>query len=654
MRRVREIRSAILALAIVITVGFGTGCGKWGGSGRGGAAGSSANAEIHRIEGQVALVGADDFSGAQVFVPGTSMMAMTDSEGNFSIAGVAAGSYRLMAMRQGYAMAELGPVEVAQAEQAETYFVDSISLEPAATANEAAVAQAPTEFGSLTGRVRPVFTGASGTPRGELDLSGCRIELAGTSMRTVTDADGTFYLWNVGTGEYTLVASLDGFEPFETIVEVTTEAEPPEIDVPLLAAASLARTIFGEIEGQLELYYADGSPSNEFDAVSIVVNEAPERAVRIRPNGRFLVTSLAGRLYTLSAFAPGYALEREGIADLRERRSANVTLILNAEGSDPDAPGAILGTAFKDSDEVRDMSGISIALAGTSMVAVTDVQGQFRIAGVAPGPYSLIAQAEGFEDELIEGIDLAPGEDYVVPDILLSQILDYPTVLESDPADGTRDVVISNALPISIRFSKKMDPQSVKSSLRIEPEVDFRVYASPDHPGADFDLVLVTINGASEEAPMLFDQAYRLTVGTGARDFEGLALEEPFTLGFTTSKPAVMGSVPGDGAEDIVFGLDRPVIVRFNTKLKGGVFDPDDLRIDPTPPQMPLLQLSDNRSTGWTELQIQALWHPDTKYEITISRRVKTATGQRLANTPYSFEFRTAKVRQFQPLDPTR
>ena len=68
--------------------------------------------EIFTLTGQVLLEDSGSHLGVDVFAAGTSFLAITDEEGRYTIAGVPAGSYKIIARREGYEMKEIGALEI--------------------------------------------------------------------------------------------------------------------------------------------------------------------------------------------------------------------------------------------------------------------------------------------------------------------------------------------------------------------------------------------------------------------------------------------------------------------------------------------------------------------------------------------------------------
>jgi hypothetical protein len=96
-----------------------------------------------------------------------------------------------------------------------------------------------------------------------------------------------------------------------------------------------------------------------------------------------------------------------------------------------------------------------------------------------------------------------------------------PRVLLASPADGATGVSVRESLRIT--FDRPMDQEAVVAALQISPSVEL-AFAWQD--------ATLTAVPLDEWSPAT---AYTLTIGQGARDADGRALEQPFRTTFDTS-----------------------------------------------------------------------------------------------------------------------
>jgi len=609
------------------------GCGAETSKRSGGSSTELPSREGSEIEGQVMLVGSSDASGIQVFIPGTSALAMTDENGNFLLRGLSSGKHNVSAQKFGYETARVGTVEIAENAPPKRYVLAAAGLE--ATGGGSAAAG---QFGSVRGKI---ILGADMMMPDDSELGDCRVELSGTGMKTVVEDDGSFFIWNVRAGDYTLIAHVPGFPDYRVSVKVMPSDEPAEVEI--LISGDEIELEPREITGNIELVQLNGDPATDYGSVVITIKELPGRKISPAVDGTFQIGSLARRVYTIQAAAEGYAPSLAETIDLTDIAQALVTLTLFQAEPGADEPGAIGGHAYYDDETITNHSGIQVALAGTSFMATTNAAGEYVITGVAPGIYEIIAQASGYESAEALEVEVVPSDETLIEDLYLAPIRDYPVVVSTNPVDGTDDFLIRYEMPIMVRFSKKMDATTLKESVVISPEAPVSLFIGREHPLSDYDMLVVMLDGSNQDVPVKYGTQYELTILDGTLDTEGLALQEPYTMQFRTSKPGVMDTRPAEGDKNAAVNSSNPVYFRFNAGLDYDSIDARDIRIKPGITGVPTVNYYDDPKTGWTTIEIQSQWREDTSYEVTLPRRIKTATGQSLSNTPYKLEFRTAK-----------
>jgi len=289
---------------------------------------------------------------------------------------------------------------------------------------------------------------------------------------------------------------------------------------------------------------------------------------------------------------------------------------------------------------------------GTDYVAVTDFDGRYEISNVPPGSYTLRAQAEGFLPQFIAPVAVEAERRTELDTVELPLFIEPPRVLFTDPADGARDVAVERDTSILVRFSKNMQPGSVKSAFSISPPVAAKLYMGREHPRADYDLLYVELKGASGaagESLLAFATTYKITISAGAQDFEGAALMEPYTFSFTTGEPQIIASRPEQGETAAGVFPDQPIVIYFNAPMEHASFRAEDVRIRPEPSSPPRIQLYDNQETGWTELRIYATLQAGEDYTVNLRGAWRTRDRARVANLPWRLRFQTAEMRPYQP-----
>lgn len=141
-----------------------------------------------------------------------------------------------------------------------------------------------------------------------------------------------------------------------------------------------------------------------------------------------------------------------------------------------------------------------------------------------------------------------------------------PTVVGSDPADGSEGVAVN--APMRITFDRLMDTTAAQEAVSVDPPATMRPTWSGPALTLAFD-------------PLLFGTTYTVTVGTTAADTDGSRLVAPFTTSFTTVAAGleVRETLPADGAAGTSVGT--PIAVVFD-----GPIDPDTVEgaLQITPP----------------------------------------------------------------------
>jgi uncharacterized protein (DUF2141 family) len=150
-------------------------------------------AETGSITGVARLSDAETHTGIQVFVPGTSAVALTASDGSYTFSNLLPGTYTVMAMYDDYSTQTLtGKVVAAGA----TTNVTTMTLTRIPEEEEEA------ETGSITGvaRLSDVET-----------HTGIQVFIPGTSAVALTASDGSYTFSNLLPGTYTVMAMYDDY-----------------------------------------------------------------------------------------------------------------------------------------------------------------------------------------------------------------------------------------------------------------------------------------------------------------------------------------------------------------------------------------------------------------------------------------------------------
>ncbi|WP_036218360.1 beta-sandwich domain-containing protein, partial [Calidithermus chliarophilus] len=304
------------------------------------------------VQGTATLVGATDHSGIQVYIPGSEKSAYTDAKGNFTLSGVPAGEYTVVAERAGYARAS-GAVQVRSGKAA--------SL-------ELSLAQ-PQTVGRVTGKA---------TLQGASDHSGVQLFLAGTSYAAFTGPDGSYALEGVAPGTYQLTAQYAGYASASTTVTVTVGQTATAADLSLAKPQTV-----GSVSGK-----ATRQGASDHTGVQVFVAGTGFSALTDR-DGNYRLDGLAPGDYQLTAQYPGYAAATTAVS-VTAGQTANAPVLSLAK---PETVGKITG---KVTSSAAPLPGVIVYLPGTQYAAISADDGSYVLEGVPPGNYTLKAERSGY------------------------------------------------------------------------------------------------------------------------------------------------------------------------------------------------------------------------------------------------------------------
>jgi hypothetical protein len=599
-----------------------------------GAAPSSSAA--YRIEGTVRKAGVSDHSGIQVFLAGTSLTAYTDEEGSFTIAGIPSGKYRVRAQAADYEPALLEEIvlEPAKADPNRPYRVAEKILEPKRPLNGEADLNLSSIVGTATLRSRP-------------SSEGIAVRVEGENFATFTNAAGQFQLLRLDPGDYILLFEKEGYRPERLNVRLG-RGDIKKMIKPVVLNPIEGGPVGRMITGAVALVDEAGQPVADRSNV-VVYLEGTNQMLQAAADGSFAFSNLAAQRYVVAAVRPGFAGDM-ATADLTSTATATVSLLLRMlppETTAP-APGALAGRVLKD-DPGDPLIGITVGLVEAGMTAMTDAEGAYTFSNVAPGTYTLVAQANGYVAGMLRDVAIPEGVEAQAIDLTLEKQRDFPRVLNTIPAAGDPNVVVREVVPVIVRFSKQMRPEALRAAFTISPPVMYRLYAGREHQQSDFDRLYVELIGFGGRNSLHFNSNYTVTISPVAVDFEGLPLRAPFTFNFRTGRAAVTGTAPQDGAQNVFLDLNlyRPAIY-LNAPLDPRSLRVEQIRIRPAPRSALQVSSADNLASGWSQIQIIAAWQPGVRYTVTVGTGLRTTDGSPISNLPYTFTFTTDVGRQIR------
>lgn len=598
------------------------------------------------VAGEIGVDAGVEARGILVYAEGTSHVAVTDGQGRYVLSGLPEGEYRLHAMRHDLESRDLGTVLVAAVDLDKPQPFLRLGREIMGTAPAAAMALAAATGapGAIAGNVVTAVPGDQAAVRVMLDRGG---------HSTLTAEDGSFEIAGVAPGVYTASFTRSGYEPRSMRVSVDPGATATLANVQMNPASGTATAESRIIFGTVDMLLASGELPNDFSGVRVFL-QGTSFAATPDQAGRFQLVDLPEGVYTVGASAAGFLLERTVQADLRTVAAAEVSLLLVE--SDPSVMLATLRGAVALADgRGAGVTGATVALAGTSFMTTTANGGRFELAGIEPGTYDVVVSYSGYRTTTIPEVALAAGQERDLGLITLERDIPPPTVVMTNPTEGARNVAINNPTAVIIQFSTPMNATSVIDALSIEPRVAFK--ARPESRGGrggDTFLIELSAIPGSGTPVLRYDTRYTITIARTARSLEDVAMSEDFRLSFRTGRPMVISSVPADRARDVFVDHSSPLRFFFNAPLQEGTIKAEDIVFSPRLFAKPTIYFLRDDRTGWTILQVDAVAEPDREYTVTLRSGARTISGERVSELPYRIRFRTAEMKEFNPLNQTR
>jgi hypothetical protein len=266
----------------------------------------------------------------------------TDQAGHYSVSAIAVSSYSVTAQAGGYQS------------QTATSVVGGGST---ATQNFALTSSASTLTGTVTDAV-------AGTP-----VSGATVS-AGTASAS-TNANGVFTITGLAPGTYTATASATGYAAQSASVTITAASTTTQN----FALSPNPGTISGTVTDA-----ATGAP-----IAGATVSYSGGSAIT-DGNGNYNFAAVSEGTYTLTASATGYQ-NQSGTVTLGPRGAATQNFALARPY------GAITGTVTENVTG-NPIAGATVSYSGGS--ATTNGSGQYTLANVPPGSYTVSAGAAGY------------------------------------------------------------------------------------------------------------------------------------------------------------------------------------------------------------------------------------------------------------------
>ncbi|HEY6968557.1 MAG TPA: carboxypeptidase regulatory-like domain-containing protein [Candidatus Angelobacter sp.] len=289
-------------------------------------------------------------SGATVSYSGGS--TTTDSNGNYTLSNVAAGTYSVTAAHSGY-----GSV------------TSSVTVTAATSSTLNFQLTATSSPGAITGHVNDSSTGAA--------LSGATVSYSGGS--TTTDSSGNYAFANVNPGPYSLTASHSGYNSQTSSVTVAS-GTTATLNFQLTAASASPGAITGKVT----------NVSNPGETIASTTVSYSGGSTTTDSNGNYTLGNVAPGTYNVTASHTGWFSQTKSVTV-----TSGATSTLNfalATG------GKVGGTVTNSSGSP--ISGTAVTITGgnisTTVNTTTNSTGGYNSNWVPVGPYTVTVSATGF------------------------------------------------------------------------------------------------------------------------------------------------------------------------------------------------------------------------------------------------------------------
>jgi hypothetical protein len=308
--------------------------------------------------GHVADVNNNPVAGVLI-ADGAGHTAITDTNGNYTLSGLAAGTYTLTPSKSGYTFVPTSRV---------------VSVPPNSTAQD--FTATATASSSVSGRIAD----ASSVALADVTVSD------GAGHTATTDVNGNYTLQGLSDGLHVLTPSKVGY----TFIPATrTVSVPPDVSG-LNFFAIPTSTGSSSISGRV----ADAANR---PLGGVVVSDDANHGAITDTNGNYTLRNLAPGSYIVSAMKPGYRFSppTRVIRVPSDAIGQNfVATPINSGGPGDSISSSVSGRII---DNLREapMSGVTIS-DGVGHTAVTDANGNYTLGGLTRGTYSLIPSKSGY------------------------------------------------------------------------------------------------------------------------------------------------------------------------------------------------------------------------------------------------------------------
>jgi DNA-binding beta-propeller fold protein YncE len=373
---------------------------------------------VGSISGTVVLEGESDYSDAIVYIPGSSFDAKTDINGLFQLSYVPEGTYDIKIKKDTFGTIYLTNVPVYSGQDSD---IGVISL--------------PSIIGLLSGNIQL----SDQTTHAGIILTLRNLE--GNSDVTTSNAQGDFYFKNIPVGNYSLMASMSGYNAVKQNIFISVGTNT--ISLPQLFPVST----YGTLKGIVKLKNA-----RNHSGAMIQLAGTQYMAVS-NQKGEYTITHIPEGAYTAFISADGY----KGSQSIPLTISHQKITLMNDELDEQfltescKTCGSIVGRGLY--ADKNSHVGINIKIEDTDIpLAGTDSNGSFIINDVPAGTYSVLFSESNYTSVKRTGIVVSAWLTTIMDDVLLTpptgSIRGIVRVEDTEPADNVyQDVSVYGIYP---------------------------------------------------------------------------------------------------------------------------------------------------------------------------------------------------------------
>ncbi|MFH1743826.1 MAG: carboxypeptidase regulatory-like domain-containing protein [bacterium] len=579
------------------------------------------------VRGKILLEGQENHQGTLVLLVGTAHNQITDQTGYFRFTEVELGTYQLVALKDGFQ--SLSDVQVNLEKPIELSLPD-MPLIPIAASVESPTAKPPAGDLRLWG---------AALLEGEINHSGTYVSvLEDSALTAITSADGSFRVENLGDGPYTLKFEHTGFTA-QQLSGITPFSATEGIGIHITLRPERNPGGRGVLQGFVEL---QDQTNHEGTTVRLI---GIPQSVLTDNTGRYIFVDIPSISYILEASHPGYKTSRalgvEVVANTINEAPLLELPPITVDDLDGEIEGygAIEGIVTLEDDP--NAGGVTIGVQTANLVALSAPGGAFSFNDVPAGRHLVIFEKAGYQTEYLEDVPVIPNQVTPLKPMVLQREIEHPYVVSTDPRNRARRVGFDEFVDVTVKFSDRMDGDSVKRSVFISPPVANRMFFGRESELSDSDTLHMQLLRAGRQG-LRFKTNYEIVIGQSASNVQGIPLSDDYAFSFTTDGPLIVRTVPADGEHNVTFFPADRLLIETNAPIDPATLA-DALRIHPRPQSVPEPFTSRRGSGGRVEIEVGL--NSATKYSISIGKQLRTVDGELFSNTPYRFTFNIAEVR---------